>query len=89
MGGVDEPEEMLSGDPVVRDNKDGLYDPMSFNDRLLLGLKEAMSETELTSSGPACRAASSSKARRSELTTPLPVGLVYDMAVLWGETDGR
>jgi DNA invertase Pin-like site-specific DNA recombinase len=61
-------------------DEDGLYDPMSFNDRLLLGLKGAMSEAELHILRARLRGGILSKARRGELVTPLPVGLVYDPA---------
>ena len=39
-------------------DEDGLYDPRTFNDRLLLGMKGQMSEAELHSSGPGCAAGS-------------------------------
>ena len=61
-------------------DEDGLYDPMSFNDRLLLGLKGAMSEAELHILRARLRGGILSKAQRGELVTPLPVGLVYDPA---------
>jgi DNA invertase Pin-like site-specific DNA recombinase len=61
-------------------DEDGLYDPMSFNDRLLLGLKGAMSEAELHILRARLRGGILSKAKRGELITPLPVGLVYDPA---------
>jgi DNA invertase Pin-like site-specific DNA recombinase len=59
---------------------DGLYDPCSFNDRLLLGLKGTMSEAELHLLRARLRGGVISKARRGELAAPLPVGLVYDPA---------
>jgi DNA invertase Pin-like site-specific DNA recombinase len=59
-------------------DEDGLYDPSSINDRLLLGLKGAMSEAELHILRSRMRGGILSKARRGELRTPLPVGLVYD-----------
>ena len=59
-------------------DEDGLYDPGSINDRLLLGLKGAMSEAELHILRSRMRGGILSKARRGELRTPLPVGLVYD-----------
>jgi DNA invertase Pin-like site-specific DNA recombinase len=61
-------------------DEDGLYDPMGFNDRLLLGLKGTMSEAELHILRARLRGGILSKARRGELVTPLPVGLVYDPA---------
>ena len=59
-------------------DEDGLYDPSTINDRLLLGLKGAMSEAELHILHSRMRGGILSKARRGELRTPLPVGLVYD-----------
>src|SRR6266545_3223742 len=57
---------------------DGVYDLADINDRLLLGLKNQMSEAAihlLTSRlGESKRAA----ARRGDLRVPLPVGYVYD-----------
>jgi DNA invertase Pin-like site-specific DNA recombinase len=61
-------------------DEDGLYDPCTFNDRLLLGLKGTMSEAELHLLRARLRGGVLSKARRGELATPLPVGLVYDPA---------
>src|SRR6516165_8198333 len=61
-------------------DEDGLYDPRNFNDRLLLGLKGALSEAELHFIKARLRGGVLSKARRGELITPLPVGLVYDAA---------
>ena len=59
-------------------DEDGLYDPCEFNDRLLLGLKGAMSEAELHILKARMRGGVLSKARRGELHLYLPVGLVYD-----------
>lgn len=59
-------------------DEDGLYDPTDFNDRLLLGLKGAMSEAELHILRSRLRGGVLSKARRGELRTSLPAGLVYD-----------
>ena len=59
-------------------DEDGLYNPSTINDRLLLGLKGAMSEAELHILRSRMRGGILSKARRGELRTPLPVGLVYD-----------
>jgi DNA invertase Pin-like site-specific DNA recombinase len=61
-------------------DEDGLYDPRSFNDRLLLGMKGQMSEAELHFIRARLRGGIVSKARRGELITPLPVGLAYDAA---------
>lgn len=59
-------------------DEDGVYDPCQFNDRLLLGLKGTMSEAELHVLRARLRGGILNKARRGELQTPLPVGLVYD-----------
>src|SRR6266849_4342768 len=61
-------------------DEDGMYDPRNFNDRLLLGMKGQMSEAELHFIRARLRGGIISKARRGELITPLPVGLVYDAA---------
>jgi DNA invertase Pin-like site-specific DNA recombinase len=61
-------------------DEDGLYDPCSFNDRLLLGLKGQMSEAELHLLKARLRGGQLTKARSGELVMPLPVGLVYDSA---------
>jgi DNA invertase Pin-like site-specific DNA recombinase len=61
-------------------DEDGLYDPRNFNDRLLLGMKGQMSEAKLHFIKARLRGGIVSKARRGELITPLPVGLVYDAA---------
>ena len=61
-------------------DEDGLYDPRTFNDRLLLGMKGQMSEAELHFIRARLRGGIVSKARRGELITPLPVGLDYDAA---------
>lgn len=59
-------------------DEDGLYDPSQFNDRLLLGLKGTISEAELHVLRARLRGGILNKARRGELQTPLPVGMVYD-----------
>ena len=61
-------------------DEDGLYNPSDFNDRLLLGLKGTMSETELHFIRARLRGGQLSKARRGELPLLLPIGLVYDPA---------
>lgn len=64
-------------DTLILD-EDGVYDPTSFNDRLLLGLKGTMSEAELHVLRGRLRGGILNKARRGELRCPLPAGLVYD-----------
>src|SRR5712672_1855586 len=52
-------------------DEDGLYDPGNFNDRLLLGLKGTMAESELHFIKARLRGGQISKARRGELVVPL------------------
>ncbi len=61
-------------------DEDGLYDPRNFNDRLLLGLKGALSEAELHFIRARLRGGQLSAARRGELRMGLPAGLAYDGA---------
>jgi DNA invertase Pin-like site-specific DNA recombinase len=65
----------LSGTLIL--DEDGVYDPASFNDRLLLGLKGTMSEAELHIIRSRLRGGILNKARRGELEIRPPVGLVY------------
>ena len=58
-------------------DEDGLYDPATFNDRLLLGLKGTMSEAELHVLQARLKGGILHKAARAALKVPLPVGLVY------------
>lgn len=58
-------------------DEDGIYDPAGFNDRLLLGLKGAMSEAELHILKARMRGGQLNKARRGELEMGPPVGLMY------------
>ena len=62
---------------------DGIYHPALFNDRLLLGLKGAMSEAELHVLRARLNGGIRNKAARGELRQGLPVGFV------WGEADGE
>jgi DNA invertase Pin-like site-specific DNA recombinase len=55
---------------------DGIYDPVDYNDRLLLGLKGTMSEAELHLLKQRMLAGKRAKARRGELAIPLPIGYV-------------
>jgi DNA invertase Pin-like site-specific DNA recombinase len=64
-------------DTLILD-EDGLYDPAHFNDRLLLGLKGAMSEAELHVLKARLRGGILSRARRGELKQMVPVGFVHD-----------
>jgi DNA invertase Pin-like site-specific DNA recombinase len=58
-------------------DEDGLYDPATFNDRLLLGLKGTMSEAELYVLRARLQGGILSKARRAALKLHLPVGFCY------------
>jgi DNA invertase Pin-like site-specific DNA recombinase len=62
---------------------DGIYHPALFNDRLLLGLKGAMSEAELHVLRARLDGGIRNKATRGELRRGLPVGFV------WGEAEGE
>lgn len=64
-------------DALILD-EDGLYDPGHFNDRLLLGLKGAMSEAELHVLRARLIGGQISKARRGELWVRAPIGYVHD-----------
>jgi DNA invertase Pin-like site-specific DNA recombinase len=66
-------------DTLILD-EDGVYDPASFNDRLLLGLKGTMSEAELHVLKARLRGGILNKVRRGEYHCPLPTGFVYDEA---------
>lgn len=55
---------------------DGLYDPITYNDRLLLGLKGTMSEAELHILKQRMLEGKRAKAQRGELHMLLPMGYV-------------
>lgn len=57
---------------------DGVYDPSSFNDRLLLGLKGTMSEAELHMLKNRMLQGLYHKAEKGELKFKLPVGYQFD-----------
>jgi DNA invertase Pin-like site-specific DNA recombinase len=69
-------------DTLIAD-ADGIYHPALFNDRLLLGMKGAMSEAELHILRARLDGGIRHKAARGELRRGLPAGLV------WGEGDGE
>lgn len=58
-------------------DEDGLYDPSTFNDRLLLGLKGTMSEAELYVLRARLQGGILNKARRAALKLHLPIGFCY------------
>lgn len=64
-------------DTLILD-EDGLYDCNDFNDRLILGMKGTISEVELHYIRARLRGGILNKARRGELVSRLPVGLIYD-----------
>ena len=55
---------------------DGIYDPTDYNDRLLLGLKGAMSEAELHVLKQRMMAGKRAQAARGALGMPVPMGYV-------------
>jgi DNA invertase Pin-like site-specific DNA recombinase len=57
-------------------DEDGLYDPVQFNDRLLLGLKGTLSEAELHILKARLQGGIRNKARRGELEMPPPIGFI-------------
>ena len=75
-------ELCAQSDTLILD-EDGIYDPSSFNDRLLLGLKGTMSEAELHVMKSRLRGGLLAKARRGELKIALPVGYCYDPLDRW------
>ena len=58
-------------------DEDGPYDPATFNDKLLLGLKGELSQAELHFLKARMRGGVLNKARRGELEMRPPLGLVY------------
>jgi DNA invertase Pin-like site-specific DNA recombinase len=61
-------------------DEEGVYDPGQYNDRLLLGIKGAMSESELHWLHNRLMGGKLAKAQQGELRLPLPTGLIYDAA---------
>jgi DNA invertase Pin-like site-specific DNA recombinase len=68
--------ELCSLSGVLLADPDGVYDPGSYNDRLLLGLKGTMSEAELYLIRQRMLSGKLAKAERGELAIPLPIGYV-------------
>jgi DNA invertase Pin-like site-specific DNA recombinase len=69
-------------DTLVAD-ADGVYHPAMFNDRLILGMKGILAESELHVLRARLEGGIKNKAARGELRRGLPVGLI------WGEGDGE
>src|SRR5579859_481886 len=61
-------------------DEEGVYDPGSYNDRLLLGFKGTMSEAELHWLRLRLLGGKLEKAQAGQLRQRLPAGLVYDPA---------
>jgi DNA invertase Pin-like site-specific DNA recombinase len=57
---------------------DGLYDPVAYNDRLLLGLKGTISEAELHIIRQRMQQGIQQKARRGDLISTVPIGYIRD-----------
>ena len=82
---------------VLLGDADGVYDPVDFDDRLLLGLKGTMSEAELHILRARRHQGKLNKARRGELFTCVPVGYVRSpegkgscrLGSIWVESLGR
>jgi len=66
----------LTGTLII--DEDGIYDPLNFNDQLLLGLKGTMSQAELHFICARLQGGKLNKAQKGELRFPLPVGFCYD-----------
>ncbi len=60
-------------------DEDGIYDPLDFNDRLLLGLKGTISEAELYQIKVRMMRGRINKAKRGELELRLPIGYERDL----------
>lgn len=58
-------------------DEEGVYDPNQYNDRLLLGLKGAISEAELHVLKARLQGGVINKAKRGELKMALPIGFIY------------
>ena len=69
-------------DTLVAD-ANGVYHPAMFNDRLILGMKGILAESELHVLRARLEGGIKNKAARGELRRGLPVGLI------WGEADGE
>lgn len=61
-------------------DREGIYDPTRYNDRLLLGLKGTMSEVELHLMKQRLQEGVLHKAKKGELVRRLPPGFIWDSA---------
>jgi DNA invertase Pin-like site-specific DNA recombinase len=64
-------------DTLVLDES-SIYDPTTFNDKFLLGIKGTMAEAELHTIMDRLQGGLLNKARRNALEIPLPTGFIYD-----------
>jgi DNA invertase Pin-like site-specific DNA recombinase len=67
-------------------DEDGIYDPRSINDRLLLGLKGTFSELELSMFRQRSQEALQLKAARGELNTTVAIGYRRRAMIAWNRT---
>jgi len=70
--------ELCSFSDTLILDQDGLYDPSSFNDRLVLNIKGTLSEAELHILKSRMQQGILNKAKRGELKVALPAGFEYD-----------
>jgi DNA invertase Pin-like site-specific DNA recombinase len=70
--------ELAATFDVLIADEDGLYDPVDFNDRMLLGLKGTFSEIERYQIRARMVRGRTNKARRGDLALSLPVGFIHD-----------
>jgi len=70
--------ELCAFSGVLIIDEDGCYDPIDFNDQLLLGLKGTMSQAELHFIRSRLLGGKQNKAKKGELRFPLPIGYCYD-----------
>src|SRR6266702_4610058 len=68
--------ELCARSGTLLGDLEGIYDPATHNDRLLLGLKGTISEAELHLIRQRMQGGRIAKARRGELAGPLPSGFV-------------
>lgn len=64
-------------------DEDGVYDLADINDRLVLGLKGQMSETEIHLLKARLDGAKKAAAARGQLAVRLPIGYCYDAGGRW------
>ena len=77
-GGPRPLEEICALTDTLILDEDGCYNPMDFNDQLILGLKGAMSQAELHIMRARLQGGKLHKAKKGQLRFALPVGLCFD-----------